>query len=160
MTVGALLATALYLGAAEHRLTPIANSRFSRGVAAKSDHGDVSIALREMHVDISYSDGKARKGALMVLFDPSSGRYLWEFGQVPMNQQRTTISSGYGSVGIAYLASDRIVNFGFRPPFLVAHESYGRASGIDDAETKALAEATGLLPAKLGEERMIGLWSG
>lgn len=130
-------------------LSPDARSRHERGATAKSDHGDISIALREMYVDITDREGKPRKGALLIIFDQWSGRYVYEFGPVRMDEQKLTISSGYGTTGVAYVAPDRIIVFAFGPPSLIVHESFAKASRMDEAELGALSDATGRLEAKL-----------
>ena len=137
------------LAAASNQLAPIASTRHDHGLTAKTDLGDVAIIAREMLTDVSYTDGRPRRGALLILFDPSSGRYIWEFGPVPVTDKTANHTSGYGTIALAHVANDRLVHFAFGYPNLVAHESLTKANGIDDAELKALAEATGRLPAKL-----------
>ncbi len=143
------VAIASVLTAAENRLTPIGSTKHDRGLPAKGDLGDSSITSREMLVDISYVDGRPRKGAFVVFFDAYSGRYLWEFGPVNQREARSYMTAGYGTLGFVHIAADRLVLFAFARPFLVVHESFGKANSLDDAEAKALAEATGRLPAKL-----------
>jgi len=85
----------------------------------------------------------------MILLDPSSGRYVWDFGPVPLNETTSNHMTGYGTISMIYVSGDRLVDFSFGLPYLVAHETFGKASSVDDAEAKAIAEATGRLPAKL-----------
>ena len=142
-----LFVMALPLAAQPNQLSPIASTRYEHALPAKSDLGDISISAREMLLDTAYG-GKPRKGALLILFDPSSGRYLWEFGPVGQNEKASTHTVDYGTIALAHVASDRLVIFAFARPFLLVHESLGKASGIDDAETRVLAELSGQLPAK------------
>lgn len=124
-------------------LSPIANTRHEREVTAKSDGGDITIAHREMYVDILPHDGAPRKGALLVIFDAASGQYLYEWHPVPIDEQKLTISSGYGSRAVTYVARDRIIVFGFSQPSLLVHESFAKASSMDEAELGALWSANG-----------------
>jgi hypothetical protein len=144
-----LLSSSLSVALAANKLTPIAGTRYDHAVSAKTDLGDIVIAARETLVDVTYTDGRPRKGALMVLFDPASGRYLWEFGPVPLTDKTASHMSGYGTTAHVYVAGDRLVHFAFGHPYLMVHESPAKGNGIDDAEAKALAEATGRLPSKL-----------
>lgn len=129
-------------------MTPISTTRYDHAVSAKTDLGDIVIATREMLVDVTYTDGRPRKGALLIFFNSSSGRYLWQFGLVPQRKKTSTMTRHYGTTVLVHAAGDRLVLFGFTGS-LVIHESLGKANGIEDAEAKALAEATSRLPAKL-----------
>jgi hypothetical protein len=139
----------LSLTAADNKLTPIQGTKYDHGLLAKSETGDSAITAREMLVDVAYTDGRPRKGAVAIFYDADSGFYMWEFGPVPMTEQTSTMTRGYGSTGFVYKAGDRLIVFGWYWNTLVIHESSTRAHGLDDAEAKALDEATGSLPKKL-----------
>jgi hypothetical protein len=146
-----LVASALVLPAiaAGNNLTPIQGTKHDHDLVVKSDTGDSTITAREMLVDVTYTDGRPRKGALVVHFDSSSGRYLWEFGLVSMTDTASTVTTFYGTTAYIYKASDRLIIFGWYRTPLVIHESTTKANNIDEAEAKSLSEAIIRLPAKL-----------
>ena len=151
-TASVFLSITLGIASAANKLTPISTSKYEHAIAAKTDQGDTFLVAREMLVDITYTDGRPRKGALLVLFDSSSGNYMWEFGLVGQNENASTMTIGYGTSGLVHAASGRLTHFAFRPPFLMVHESATKANGIEDAEAKAFVEATDRLPAKLARK--------
>src|SRR5438477_4122962 len=101
-----LLLIALPLAAQPNQLSAIATTRYEHALPAKSDLGNITISAREMLVDTTYK-GKSRKGALLILFEPSSGRYLWEFGPVAQNEKASTHTVNYGTIALAHVANDR-----------------------------------------------------
>jgi hypothetical protein len=129
------------------QIIPIVSSKYDHGVTAKTDAGTGALGAREMLVNVTYPNGRNVKGSFIVLFDQPTGRYLWEFGQVMTNEQTSRMSVGTGTRSLTYVAADRIVKFGYAYPYLFAHESLGRANGIDDAEVKATNELVARLPA-------------
>jgi len=133
---------------AQNKLTPIQGTMYDHGLVAKSDGGDSAITAREMLVDVVYN-GRPRKGALVIYYDSASGRYMWEFAPVPVTESAFTMTGGYGRTGFVYKASDRLIIFGWGHPTLMIQESFTKANGIDDAESRALSEATARLPAKM-----------
>jgi len=133
---------------AQNKLTPIQGTMYDHGLVAKSDGGDSAITAREMLVDVVYN-GRPRKGALVIYYDSASGRYMWEFAPVPLTDTSSTMTRGYGTTGFVYTSADRLIIFSWYFSTLAIHESFTKANGIDDAESKALSEATARLPAKM-----------
>lgn len=148
-SVTAFLSMPLLLLAAKDQLIPIPGTRYDHGLPAATELGEVVISAREMLVDITYNDGRPRKGAIAILFDPATGHYLWEFGLVIKDEKTSTMTRNYGTNARVHIAGGALVHFAYRPPFLAAHESSGKAGSLDDAEAKSLAEATAQLPAKI-----------
>lgn len=151
-SAGAFLSITLSLAAAMGQLSPIPTTRYDHAISAKADHGEIFIAAREMLVDVIHTNPNWRsgKGALVILFDSSSGYFHWSLAPVPKNEQTANMTRGYGTLARAYVAADRFVQFGFGYPDLVIKESTAKANNLDDAEAKALSEATRRLPVRLG----------
>jgi len=137
----------LPLSAGPGQINPIASTIQNHAVAAKTAGGDSLLTAREMLVDVTWPNGRTGRAAFLILFDPPSGLYLWEFGAVPLTDQMTTMTPGIGRASL-YLAADRLIKFGFAYHWgLIVHESLNKANSIDDAQTKASSEVLGRLPA-------------
>ena len=132
--------------AAQSELKPDATTRYDRAISAATPHGEVQLAAREIQVDVLVPGKKiSRGGALLVVFDPSSGYFLGRFGWIPGYSNRLDLLAGFMLSSTIYLDSDRIVSFTEGDGAVYIRESSKRAASLDDAEHKALQDATGHL---------------
>ncbi len=144
------------------QFSPIATTRYNHAISAKTDLGDVSIAVRQMLVDVSLPKWHSGKGSLSIFLDSSSGYFQWWLAPVAKTQQSARLVSGQGAHWRMYIAADRLLYFGFGHPNLIIKESREKARNLDDAEERALSDARrrglAVLAYKSPDRVLINLW--
>jgi hypothetical protein len=105
----------------------------------------ISLAAREMLLDVSFPSGGAGRGDILILFDSSSGYYAWKFARLLASERTAMLAEDFRSHSKAYVASDRLVVFTAYAPMIFVRESAQRAPDLEAAEASALREATNIL---------------
>ncbi len=117
-------------------------SRFDSVGTASAREGKVEIKLREVHADASGARGP-KHFSVLVLFEPTSGAFSW---RLQVNNEAVTASSWstseFNSEQGAFFKDGEIVDFWALMFRVYIRDYHGRASSIDDAETKALGAAS------------------
>ncbi len=137
------LTAAVHFAAFADEIRPIATTQTDRAIPAATGSGDVQLAAREVQVEIVRTDAKNSKGALLVLFDRSSGLFAKRFTWIPNYPGRIPLLEGFLAESKVYLTSDRIVFFTNADGAIYIREFSGKATSLDDAEAKALSESVG-----------------
>jgi hypothetical protein len=124
---------------------------------------------REILVDGNYPSGKPSRGNLLVVFDPSTGHFLWvcdiywanpellrEPGRLPPHELRLTKSMQFNTKAL-YVYEDHIVAFTMDggPLGIYVRESAETAKDLDAAENEALRRVNRELAA-FENDRMHG----
>jgi len=127
-------------------LIPVA--RYDNTIPAATSLGEIQLAAREVQLDVVMPNQKTSKGALLVLFDPSSGYFARQFAWVPGYPYPggVPMMSNFRSYSKAYLAAERLVTFTNTDAVIYIREWRQKAASLDDAESKALQDSTGDLP--------------
>lgn len=144
------LFSALSVATAMGQFRPIATTRIERAISAKTDQGEIFVTARKLLLDVALPKWPSGKGLLFVLFDSSSGYFLWSLGRVPKTQQTAGTLDGSWTRSRFYIAADRLVYFFFGQSDLLIMESRAKANNLNDAEGRALSEAARRDPVTLG----------
>ena len=136
-TLAGILASTLAVATAQ--LRPIASTVIEHSLKAKSDHGETVLAARTMLVDISLPSGGTRQEVLWIIFHSATGYFDWGLGGVGSNQLiPSRKASGPGPV---YVAAASLLHFAANRSHVGIFESATKAGSLDEAESKALADA-------------------
>jgi hypothetical protein len=138
-----LLTVVVHLLASADEIHPDAATRTDRALPAITGAGDVQLAAREVQVEIVRPDVKNSKGALLVVFDQSSGLFARRFTWIPNYPGRIPLLENFSSYSRIYLTSDRLVLFTNTEGGIYIREFSGKATSLDDAESKALNDSVG-----------------
>lgn len=129
-------------------VSPIASTRNDKPLSADTSAGNITLAAREMQVDIRFPSGKTGRGGMLVLFDPASGRFFWQLTWLPKESANIPMLNNFTSNSRIYLAADRMTVFTCRAPVLLIYDSDDKAKDLQSAETMALQSATNELDAR------------
>lgn len=136
------------IAAATGELTTVPFSRSEYALRATTSKEEVLLEASDLLVDFKYPNGKEGRGDLLVLFDKSSGHFVWHYGSpyMDMTRPKRRLAELFAHDSIAYVESDRIVIWKvMEGGGLRIDESSRRAENLYDAEAKALREVTGQL---------------
>lgn len=140
-------------------LKPIASARTEEVISAFGPVGRMLVPAREILVEGRYPDGKATAGNLLILFDPSSGYFVWSCqtswvspeprgGGRPAGLHKLHLieEAKHDRMAI-YADKDRLTGFSLMayPRDVYIRQLTQKASNIYDAENRGLREATDLL---------------
>jgi len=134
--------------AATGELKPVPFTRGDYTLQATTDKGDTLLEARDILVEVRYPSGKEARGDLLVFFDKSRGHFLWHYTSLyrGMMKPERRLAEWFTHDSIAYVEDDRIVIWRMLGVTrLSIDESSKRAASLDDAEAKALREATAQL---------------
>ena len=101
------LFAAVHLTVAAGELQPVAITRYDRTIPASTRSSEIQVAAREVQVDVLIPDRKTSKGgALLVIFDSSSGLFLGRFAWIPGYSSRLALIEGFLASSKVALDSD------------------------------------------------------
>ena len=150
-------------------LKPDPLGRMDRTISAYIPAGRMDFPTREILVEGSYPSGRPNRGNLLIVFDPSTGHFLWVYdiywapqellrepGRLPLHELRLTKSMQFDNKAL-YIYKDQIVAFtvGGGPLGIYIRESAETAKDLNDAENRSVRKATAELAA-FEEDRMHG----
>lgn len=114
---------------------PESTVRASRIIAVPADDGTRSAEIRQ--VDIA--DNSGHRGAIVLIYEPVSGAWWWTFRASARQDTSDMLDPFLSGLRIAMSGSHLYV-FGFAGHRLELREESGKATGIDDARTQAVAD--------------------
>jgi hypothetical protein len=115
-----------------------ATSRFDSAGTAFAREGKVKIEIREVHAE-SKGTGGPRYLAVFVLFEPTSGAFSWQAYDTEKDATASSLNiSQFNDENAAFVKDGAIVDFWAIGFSMYIRDYHGRASSMDDAETKAL----------------------
>src|ERR1035437_6327132 len=114
--------------AATGELRPIAFTRADRAVSAQAASGEFVVSARDMQLDGVSPNGRAGKGSILILYDQTSGYFLWILSWAPGNKTPTMLADYMVPRSKVYVASDRINVFMAALPSIWVNESSQKAS--------------------------------
>ena len=136
-------------------LRPIMGARMDGAVPAQGPVGSAVLPARELLIEGAYPDGTPLRGNLFIVFDPSSGYYIWtchSYG-APAEHRRTpgrlpehrlfilNQRNRFPGEAAVYVDRNQMVAFEAVVHSMLIQESTRTASHMDDAEAKALQSA-------------------
>jgi hypothetical protein len=124
------------------KIEPVTSTGADLAFPAFTNTGGILLTGREMMVDITYPSGKSGKGDLVILFDSTSGYFFARLGRLAGTDRALVLANDLRSSSRVYESSDGLILFTVRTPLLFISDSQQKASSIDDAQTKALKQAT------------------
>lgn len=140
-------------------LRPVAAGRADQTISAYTPVGRMVLPAREVLVEGKYPDGKPLLGNLLIFFDPSTGRFLWDCstyhapleyrgvpGRLPEHRPLMTDMTRRNGL-VVYADSTRLTAFGALPHDISTRESRQKAESLNEAENKALRDASDQLSA-------------
>jgi hypothetical protein len=103
-----------------------------------TDEGTIEVKLRELHVE-GEGARKSRPLSVLIIYEPRSGAYSWQVSDADLEDKSWRIEQ-FKETQAAYLRDGQFVDF-WAVQFRLFVREYGRhASGMDDAEAKALQD--------------------
>ncbi len=136
--ISLIAACAMLSFAATPGVIKVVNSTSDRSLTAASERGRTDLAAREIRVDLQFPSSRSEHGQLHMLFEPSTGllmrNYGWGRSQYQVGAWFDLIESR-GLVGVA--AGRMIIAFPGQYGLTVL-ESSEKAVSLDDAEAKSL----------------------
>ena len=129
-------------------VTPIPFGVSDRSISGRNQYGDVQIQTQELLLDLVYSSGMTGRGDLVVMFEQTTGQYLWHFVELRRGEFPTqSLADGYLKESKIFVASDRMVMFHAQTGSILIRESVTRAGSL----RAAVAAASQELDMALGE---------
>lgn len=158
-----IFAAAIPLGVAgQGDVRPAAFGSSDRAMPVSTSAGERVLIVREVRTDVILPGGKRHIGSLVVFFDAQTGYCLSRFASQPEKSGPLALRDVIIADSIAYVAADRLALFTVFASGLYISESSGRASSLDDAQKKGVAEAKGALDdIEKGRQRgrSLSLWA-
>lgn len=126
------------------QIQPVSTSRIDCPLTITSEHGDRGAAGRELMLDVVARDGSKTQSEVLLVYDPVTGLMLYEHAlHLIRSIDACTFRSRWMPGSILHADTDRMARFALGSGPLVIRTSAQRASSLDDAEAKALAELRG-----------------
>jgi hypothetical protein len=124
------------------QVSPVASSDSRDAIPAFASSGTVSLPAARLKVDIDYPHGKKDRRELTVVYDPTTGYYLWNVTNSNPNRPddvgvRLTIMKAQGTV--EFVDATGLVQFDFGDGLFVKTWR-GRAASLDAAVSAATNE--------------------
>ena len=140
--------------------TPLVPTRSVDRVIAGKMKTASAIYAREFMVAGKYADGSLASGAMLVLFDPSSDRFIWTYRRQEDNGQRLRAAESLQNNGAAnvYFGLDQIVYFHLDFDGIYSVKSTETAKSLDDAVSISMSKVNAELSA-IGKSHYQGLYA-
>jgi hypothetical protein len=132
-------------------IRPIRTTQTDRAITASTNAGEVQLEARELQVEVLRPGDKKSTGALLVVFDRSSGLFARRFAWIPHYPGGFSIMANFLSWSKVYLTADKIVFFTNFSGGVSIREFTGKATSMDEAETRALSDSIGDLTDYVGK---------
>jgi hypothetical protein len=119
------------------RFSPVAGSKMDRSIPALSDKGPAEIMVRHVLLDAEFPDGRKPKCQLVIRFDPETGHFNWVIHPASSPESISNEVRGH-----RYLLQDAMIMFAAAGNRIYVHTSTLTATGLDDAQARAIAAAS------------------
>jgi hypothetical protein len=114
----------------------------AQDLPATGDTGPAHFPMRETLVEGKRADGSSARGRLIVIFDPSTRLFVWDYLALPPEVGRLTLAKEIESGGLlVYAGRERLVIFMTQALEIDIWEAREKADSADDAEGRALKRA-------------------
>jgi hypothetical protein len=120
-------------------VSPVAFTESKGSVRGFSAGGDVTLSTDQFRVDVQYPDGKTERSDVFVVYDPATGRYLWELSPVQPGGEPWLTSAFQSGKWVVYAGGDEMVDF-YMPGQLSVQEWTRRETSLDAASAAAVRD--------------------
>jgi hypothetical protein len=111
----------------------------SKAVQIMKDGRNVPAVFRELRLEIPFPSGKTGPLEILMLHEPGSGSFWWQYQSVVPGQASHQLSDFTGR-SVVYITGNRVVTFSFSRPSIWVGESTEHYATMSDGQASVLAQ--------------------